>query len=83
MAVAYSPDGQYLAYSDIDDGNKVFLAAPDASQVLATVDKMQAPVWEMFFSPDGSMLAATDGVEVRIWGVDGGDLLYVGKPECP
>jgi WD40 repeat protein len=82
MAVAYSPDGRYLAYSDIDDGNKVFLASPDASQILATLDQMQSAIWEMFF-PDGSILAATDGVEVRIWGVEGRDLLFVGKTECP
>ncbi len=83
MAVAYSPDGRYLAYSDIDEGNKVFLASPDASQVLATLGQMQGPIFEMFISPDGSMLASTDGVEVRIWGIDGGNLLYVGRADCP
>jgi WD40 repeat protein len=83
MAVAYSPDGRHLAYSDVDDANRVFLASPDASQVLATLDPLESPIWEMFFSPNGSMLAATDGVEIRIWSVDGGILSYVGKPDCP
>jgi WD40 repeat protein len=83
MAVAYSPDGQYLAYSDIDDGNKVVLASPDGSQVIRVIDQMPGPVWEMFFSPDGSRLAATDGTEIRIWRVSDGSLIAFGLPACP
>jgi WD40 repeat protein len=83
MAVAFSPDGRYLAYSDVDDGNKVILASPDAARVIRTFERMQGPVWELFFSPDGSLLAATDGVEIHIWRVRDGTLLYIGKPACP
>jgi WD40 repeat protein len=83
MAVTFSPDGRYLAYSDVDDGNKVILASPDAARVIRTFERMQGPVWELFFSPDGSLLAATDGVEIHIWRVRDGTLLYIGKPACP
>ena len=81
MAVAFSPDGQYLAYADIDDGNRVFLASPDGVRTIQAIDSMQGPVWELFFSPDSAMLAATDGIEVRIWQIPDGELLFVGTLE--
>lgn len=83
MAVAFSPDGRYLAYSNVDDGNQVILASPDAGRVIRTIERMQAPVWELFFSTDGSLLAATDGIEIHIWRVEDGTLLYIGKVACP
>ena len=83
MAVAFSPDGKYLAYSDVDNGNKVTLASPDAARFIRILGEMQGPVWELFFSPDGYLLAATDGIEIRIWQVEDGKLLYIGKAACP
>ena len=83
MAVAFSPDGQYLAYSNIDDSNKVVLAAPHTGQFIRVIDQMQSPVWELFFSPDSSLLAVTDGVEIHVWRVEDGTLLSVGKNNCP
>jgi len=83
MAVTFSPDGRYLAYSDVDDGNKVILAAPDTGQLIRVIDKMQSPVWQLFFSPNASLLAATDGVEIRVWQVEDGTLLAIGKATCP
>ena len=83
MAVAFSPDGRYLAYSNVDDGNKVILASPDARRVIRTIERMQAPVWDLSFSTDGSLLAATDGIEIHIWRVEDGALLYIGKVACP
>lgn len=83
MAAAFSPDGEYFAYTDINDGNSVVLAPPDASSVIRTIDRMAAPIWEMFFSPDSSLLLATDGTEIRVWEIPGGALRYVGRLECP
>jgi WD40 repeat protein len=83
MAAIYSPDGKYLAYSDIGDGNKIILASPDATRIIRTIGEMQSPVWELFFSADSSLLAAKDGREIRIWRVEDGTLLSVGKSNCP
>ncbi len=83
MAVTFSPDSQYLAYSDIDDNNKVILAIPDTRQTISVIDEMQSPVWELFFSPDSTLLAVTDGVEIHVWRVSDGTLLAVGKATCP
>jgi WD40 repeat protein len=83
MAVAFSPDGKYLAYSDVNDGNKVTLASPDAAQIFRTMEGMQSPVWELFFSPDASFLAATDSREIHVWRVEDGTLLFTEKTACP
>jgi WD40 repeat protein len=83
MAVTFSPDGQYLAYSDVDDGNNVILASPDAAQIVRIIGAMQGPVWELFFSPNGSLLAATEGREIHVWRVTDGTLLYIAKAACP
>jgi WD40 repeat protein len=84
MTGTFSPDGRYLAYADIDQGNRVFLLSPDDFQQLTSLEMdPTGAAWELFFSPDGTRLAATDGIEVRIWDVGDGAMLSVGKVECP
>lgn len=56
--------------------------SPDSLQGTRKADWEQAPDWELSFSPDGSLLAATDGIELHIWRVKDGTLLYAGKTPC-
>jgi WD40 repeat protein len=79
MAVAYSPDGVNLAYADIDSNNAVFLGPTDAQGEFRVIDETRGPVWELFFSTDGSMLAATDGIEIRVWRIPEGDRVLIGN----
>jgi WD40 repeat protein len=83
MSVAYSPDSSYLAYSDIDESNKVLLGPVNAQGEFRSIAEMQGPVWELFFSPDSSLLVATDGIEIHIWQTADGTLLYNFDLACP
>ncbi|HJR80698.1 MAG TPA: hypothetical protein VJ821_11545 [Anaerolineales bacterium] len=82
LAVNFSPDGQFLAYANAED-NKVTLSSPDGKQIIRRLEGTPGPIWELIFSPDGSLLAATDGRELRIWQTEDGNLLYIGKASCP
>ena len=83
MTIAFSPDGHYLAYADINDNNKVFLSKQDGSEIVQSMSGEQSILWELFFSPDSRLLAGYDGIEVRIWNVKDGSLEYIGKAACP
>ena len=83
MAVAFSPDGNYLAYADIDDSSKIFISTVDGSKIVRVLTGHQGPVWALFFSPDSQLLAFTDGSEIQIWRVADGSLRFVGKAACP
>lgn len=83
MAFAFSPAGNLLAYADIGDNNKIVLVSPDGKQKLNTLESHQSPVSMLIFSPDGSLLASADDMEIRIWRVEDGRLLYIGKSACP
>ena len=82
MAITFSPDGRFLAYALIADDSKIVLGSPDGTGIIHTLEGMQGPVWELIFTPDSSMLAATDGNEIWIWQAEDGKLMYVGKPAC-
>ncbi|UCF27037.1 MAG: hypothetical protein JSW42_10350, partial [Chloroflexota bacterium] len=83
MAFAFSPQENILAYSDISKNHDIILRSLNDKQILNTLIGHQGPVWELIFSPDSQLLASTDGKELRIWRVDGGELLYIGKSSCP
>lgn len=83
MAIAFSPDGRYLAYSVVNEYNKVFLSTSDGSEILSFMEGHQAPLWELFFSPDSRLLVSADGLEIRIWSVEDNSLMYIGKAACP
>lgn len=83
MAFSFSPKENMIAYSDIGEDNNITLISLDGKQKLNKLESHQGPVFELIFSPDGSLLASADGVEIRIWRVEDGKLLYIGKTRCP
>jgi WD40 repeat protein len=80
MAVAYSPDGKYLAYANI---NAVVLSSPDGADIIRTMEGHNMPVFELLFSSDNSLLVSADDIEIRVWRVQDGQLMAVGKRDCP
>jgi WD40 repeat protein len=83
VGLGISPDERYLAYSDINANNAVFLTSPDRAQKMGTLEGHPMPVFELIFSPDGGLLASADDTGIRIWQVEDGKLLFVGKSACP
>jgi len=83
MAAAFSPDGRFLAYGEIGEKFDVVLSSPDGAQKIRTLEGHPAPIGILFFSPDSSLLLTSDWVETRIWRVEDGELIYVGKSACP
>lgn len=83
MAFAFSADENLLAYAYIGENNDLILSTPDRTEIFNILSGHQGPVWELIFSPDGQLLASTDGIDLRIWQVEDGELLYIGKSECP
>ncbi len=83
MAADFSPDGRYLAYANAGSSYDLVLSSPDGAETARILSGHPGPVWELAFSPDSSLLASTDGIELRIWRVEDGELMYVGKSVCP
>jgi WD40 repeat protein len=88
MAAAFSPDGRLLAYGETGEKYDVVkfdvvLSSPDGTQKIRTLEGHPAPVGILFFSPDSSLLLSSDWVETRIYRVEDGQLMYVGKSACP
>lgn len=83
MATIFSPDGRFLAYGEIGEKNKVVVSTPDGAQKIRILDGLVGPTGILFFSPDSSLLLASDWVETRIWRVDDGQLMFIGKSSCP
>jgi WD40 repeat protein len=82
MAITFVPDSNILAYSDISENNDIVLVSPDGRQKLKTFSGDQGLIWDLQFSPDGRLLMS-HGIATRIWRVEDGQLLFVGKSECP
>ena len=82
MAFAFSPDSRFLAYSDMNDNYNVNLRPLDGTGETHTLEKEQTFIYDLFFSPDGALLASA-GAGNQIWEVETGQLLYLGKATCP
>jgi len=82
LAFAFSPDGRFLAYSDMDDDSNVILHSLAGTQKTPILEGHPNPIYGLFFSPDGALLASA-GAGIQIWQVESGELLYVGKDTCP
>jgi WD40 repeat protein len=83
MAMAFSPDGRFLAYGESGEKFDVVLSSPDGAKRIRTLEGHPAPVGILIFSPDSSLLLSSDWVEILIWQVEDGQLIYVGKNTCP
>jgi WD40 repeat protein len=83
MAVTFSPDGHFLAYSDIGEKYNIILSSPHGARKIRTLEGHPAPIGILFFSPDSTLLLSSDWVETRIWRVEDGQLMIVGKSSCP
>ena len=83
-ALALSPDGKYMAYSDLDaDGNSVVvLRYLEGQQLVETLPGHTGLIWKLFFSEDGSLLVST-GNDIRVWEINSGKLLYEFIVTCP
>lgn len=83
FSLALSPDGRYLAYSDVneDGSNKVVITVQDGSQIVRTLDDLPSFAWKLIFSPDGSLLVESSNA-VRVWDVETGELRYIFKESC-
>jgi WD40 repeat protein len=80
MAVAFSPDGRTLAYTDQD---RLILSSPDGAQRDQILEGHQSPIFSLLFSPDGSTLVSADDLEIRVWDVESGELIAMGNQNCP
>jgi WD40 repeat protein len=83
LAATFSPDGKFLAYSDVNNHNQVVLRSANGQQVIRTMAGPPSPMWDLFFSPDSSLLAGNDDTQIQVWRVEDGKLLYIGKATCP
>lgn len=83
-ALALSPDGKFMAYSDLDvDGNNVVVLRDlEDQQLVETLTGHTGLIWKLFFSDDGSLLVSTSN-DIRLWQVEDGKLLYEFIVTCP
>jgi elongation factor Tu len=63
-AVAFTPDGGHLALGD--EGKRVNIWRLADKKKIVSLDH-QSRIWSLEFSPDGSKLASSDGLTIRVW----------------
>lgn len=82
-AIAFSPDGQFLATGD--NNNLVCLWQISDGQPRLILKGHTSRVWSVAFSPDGTTLASgsEDQGGIRLWDVATGDSLAILQPTRP
>ncbi len=71
--MAFSPDGTVIA-TGCWDGTIQFWSVADRRLIRAATAKHHSTIWQLAWSPDGTMLASCDG-NVRLWDPRTGDPL--------
>lgn len=75
LRIAFSPDGQWLAFTD--EGNSIRLCDAESCEEIRSFERHPDSVRSLAFSPDGEMLVTScEDSHVRIWNVDTGKLLH-------
>ncbi len=71
-AVAFSPDGNYIASGD--EGSQVFVE-DSRGEIIARFSMPRGFIGGVRFSPDGRILAANTLSYIRLWTMDGSEVL--------
>ncbi len=83
-SLTYSPDGRYLAAGDhlnqvniwdLQSQEKPLVPLTLARQIDSSLASPMTLVWDLDYSPDGSLLLAASGTGIRIWDAASGKLL--------
>jgi WD40 repeat protein len=84
-ALALSPDGHYLAVSEMDESgnNLVGLYSANGTQLVHPLEGHPSLVWKLIFSPDSVRLLSADDMELHLWDAASGALLLRISTQCP
>ncbi len=75
LSLTFSPDGKLLASGGSDNTIKLWSTVPTCKPPL-TLQSHEYEVIATAFNQDGSLLATVSGSEIKLWEVNGGNLLY-------
>jgi WD40 repeat protein len=77
-AMAFSPDGQYLAVAAEMEGLLIYDCQADRWLHQQVEDGPNGdPIWDLAFSPDGSRLATVTRSHVQVWDVVSGQMVLL------
>jgi WD40 repeat protein len=77
-AVAFSPDGHFLALANDEECLRIYDCQADRwLHPQALPGSTAEPIWDLAFSPDGSRLATVNRVHVQVWDVVTGQMVLI------
>ena len=71
-ALAFSPDGQWLAGGSGSDGTITLWSMPGGAPRHILTPPTGVPIFSLTFTPDSQVLAAANGIDVALWSVPDG-----------